>query len=92
MKKKNAEVPTMQLVRKTENGYETDDMQAALKKLAALEALCEQTQARQTELSARMAELRAKGKEKSVQFRELLAEKLTNSAVLSALSAHGLLD
>ena len=37
MKKKNAEVPTMQLVRKTENGYETDDMQAALKKLAALE-------------------------------------------------------
>lgn len=82
----------MRLVRKTENGYETDDMQAALKKLAALEALCEQTQARQTELSARMAELRAKGKEKSVQFRELLAEKLTNGAVLSALSAHGLLD
>ena len=39
-----------------------------------------------------MAELRAKGKEKSVQFRELLAEKLTNGAVLSALSAHGLLD
>ena len=32
MKKKISEVPTMQLVRKTENGYETDDVQAALKK------------------------------------------------------------
>lgn len=82
----------MALVRKTETGYETDDLQAALAKLAALEELCAQTQQRQRALAEKLAALRAEKKERSVQFREALAEKLTNGAVLSALEAHGLID
>ena len=82
----------MDLVRKTDTGYETDDVQAALAKLAALEALCAQTQRRQRELTEKLAALRAEKKERSVQFREALAEKLTNGAVLSALEAHGLIE
>ena len=80
------------LVRKTDAGYETDDIQAALKKLAALEQLCAQTQQRQRALTEKMSALRAQKKERTVQFRECLAEKLTNGAVLSALEAHGLID
>ncbi len=82
----------MELVRKTETGYETDDVQAALEKLARLEALAARTQARQRELTEKLAALRAEKKERSVQFREALAEKLTNGAVLSALEAYGLAD
>lgn len=81
----------MDLVRKTPAGYETDDVQAALEKLAALERLCNDTRTRQQALTEKLAALRAEKKERSVQFREALAEKLTNGAVLSALEAYGLI-
>ena len=45
----------------------------------------------QSEYDAQMEKLRAEGREKSVKFRELFAQKLTNAAFLSMLQARGLL-
>ena len=63
----------------------------AADRLAAFEALGEELAAQQEALSARMAALRSQGRERTVQFRELMAQKLNNAAVLSALQARGLL-
>lgn len=63
----------------------------AADRLAAFEALGEELTAQQEALSARMAALRSQGKERTVQFRELMAQKLNNAAVLSVLQARGLL-
>ena len=54
-------------------------------------SVAEELTAQQEALSARMAALRSQGKERTVQFRELMAQKLNNAAVLSALQARGLL-
>lgn len=51
----------------------------------------EELQARQQALALQMETLRAEGREKSVKFRELFAQKLTNAAFLSMLQAKGLL-
>ena len=48
-------------------------------------------QAQQQALALQMENLRAEGREKSVKFRELFAQKLTNAAFLSMLQARGLL-
>ena len=53
----------------------------AIERLALYEDLCEE----------QMETLRAEGREKSVKFRELFAQKLTNAAFLSMLQAKGLL-
>lgn len=63
----------------------------AADRLAAFEALGEELAAQQEALSERMAALRSQGRERTVQFRELMAQKLNNAAVLSALQARGLL-
>ena len=54
-------------------------------------AMCEELQAQQQALALHMETLRAEGREKSVKFRELFAQKLTNGAFLSILQAKGLL-
>ena len=63
----------------------------AIERLALYEDLCEELQARQQALALQMETLRAEGREKSVKFRELFAQKLTNAAFLSMLQARGLL-
>lgn len=63
----------------------------ALERLARFEAMARETAAQQEQLSQKLALLRTAGKERTAQFRELLAQKLTNAAVLSLLQAHGLL-
>lgn len=72
---------------KEENGYLLPPhLQAqGLKRLGALENLWEGLLARRAEIPQELAALRGAGKEKTVQFRELLAEKLTTNAILDAL-------
>ena len=55
----------------------------AIERLALYEDLCEELQAQQQALALHMETLRAEGREKSVKFRELFAQKLTNGAFLS---------
>lgn len=59
-------------------------------KLAALAALCQSLAGEQAAASEKMASLRAAGKEKSVQFKEQMGKKLSNSIVISRLQAAGL--
>ena len=59
----------------------------AIERLAQYEDMCEELQAQQQALALQMEKLRAEGREKSVKFRELFAQKLTNAAFLSMLQA-----
>ena len=58
---------------------------AGVKRLGALERMWAGLEARQAAIPGELQALRAAGKEKTVTFRELMAEKLTNAAILSAL-------
>jgi hypothetical protein len=62
--------------------------EAALR-LAAFENACEHLLARQAEITQRMELLKAQGKQKSVQFRELFGEKLVNQNMLALWESHG---
>lgn len=74
----------------TAGAWTAPDTAQALARLAEFENLAEELTARQEELSREMAALRGQGKERSVQFRELLAQKLANGHTLSLLQARGL--
>ena len=63
----------------------------AIERLAQYEDLCEELLAKQSKIAQQMEELRMQGREKSVKFRELFAQKLTNASFLSLLQAKGLL-
>lgn len=63
---------------------------AAVDRLAAYEDIAPALEQRQTQLAEKLAQLRGAGKERSVQFRELLAEKLTNASMLALLKTRGL--
>lgn len=67
-------------------GYEG----AAIDRLAAYEDLLEAILADQAYITAALAGLRAEGKAKTVQSRELLARKLTNASLLAMFEARGL--
>lgn len=79
------------LTTRTPQGVECADTAAALEKLARCEDLCQYLEQRQDQLSQKMAALRAAGKTKTTQFRELMAEKLANSHTIALLQANGLL-
>ncbi len=57
----------------------------ALERLARFEDMVQGLEGEQTELSETMARLREEKRERTVQFRELLARKLTNSQLLLTL-------
>lgn len=63
----------------------------AIERLAQYEDLREALLAEQDKIARQMETLRTQGREKSVKFRELFAQKLTNAAFLSLLQANGLL-
>jgi len=78
------------LTEKTPEGYRlSGEEAAALERLGRLEDLWERLEARQAAIPGELEALRARGKEKTVAFKELLAEKLTNSAVLDHLRRSG---
>lgn len=70
--------------------YTATDLNAALEKLARFENAYDYVSTRQAELIRRMEELKAAGKQKSVQFRELLGEKLMNQNMLILWETYGI--
>ena len=58
---------------------------AGVNRLGALERMWADLEARQAAIPGELQALREAGKEKTVKFGELMAEKLTNAAILSAL-------
>ena len=67
-----------------------EDMKAALARLAAFEDMVENLDREQEEIARKMEDLRGRGKEKTVQFKELLAQKLVNNNMRFRLERYGL--
>ena len=63
--------------------------EAAAARLAAFEDAYERLTARQGEISAKMEALKAQGKQKTAQFRELFGEKLMNQNTLALWETYG---
>ena len=62
-----------------------DQLEAALERLARFEDMALGLEAEQGDIAARLAALREQGKDKTAQFRELLAQKLSNANMLLLL-------
>ena len=62
----------------------------AVNKLAKLENMCEDLLANQNEISKKLEALRNEGKTNSYKFKELMAQKLTNTNVISLFKLYGL--
>ncbi|HIT02292.1 MAG TPA: hypothetical protein IAC21_05670 [Candidatus Enterenecus merdae] len=65
--------------------------EAAARRLAAFERAYQRLADRQEELAGRMEALKAQGKQKTVQFRELFGEKLTIQQLLQLWETCGVL-
>ena len=65
------------------------DLQDALRRLAAFEDAYEELTASRAAGAAEMDRLKAAGKEKTVRYRELFAQKLMNSQTLALFERHG---
>ena len=63
----------------------------AMDRLAGFEDLLQDLEREQEELPRQLEQLRNQGREKTVQFRELLARKLTNTNLRLLLEQHRLL-
>ena len=68
-----------------------EQLDQALERLARFEDMALGLEAEQGDIAARLAALREQGKDKTVQFRELLAQKLTNSNLRLLLERYRLL-
>ena len=55
-----------------------EQLDQALARLAQFEDMAQGLDREQAEIAQRLEQLRSQGREKTVQFRELLAQKLTN--------------
>ena len=62
----------------------------AARRLSAFENAWERLVVRQGEVTARMEALKAQGKQKTAQFRELFAEKLTIQNTLTLWETYGI--
>lgn len=83
----------MERYTRTEGGraaVEPGQIENALARLAAFEDLAFGLEAEQASIAARLEQLRGQHREKTVQFRELMAQKLTNTSLLVLLERHGL--
>ena len=68
-----------------------EQLEAALERLARFEDMALGLEAEQGDIAARLAALREQGRDKTVQFRELLAQKLTNSNLRLLLERYRIL-
>lgn len=68
------------------SGYSGD----AISKLAMFENFYDDLLLKQSEISKELEKLRSEGKNKSVKFKQLLANKLTNNNILILLKSYGL--
>lgn len=78
------------LTQKTPEGYRAEDLAAALDRLGRFEDFYESVLTGQEVLSAELATLRDRGKQKSYEFRERMGKKLTNTEILLRLEQFGL--
>ena len=62
-----------------------DKLEDALERLARFEDMALGLEGEQGDIAARLAALREQGRDKTVQFRELLAQELTNANMLLLL-------
>ena len=69
----------------------TERLEAALERLAAFEDLACGLEEEQQSISRRLEELRGQRKERTVQFRELLAQKLVNSSLIQLLDINSVI-
>lgn len=74
------------LIQQYENGYSGE----AINKLAKFENMYEAILQQQGEISKELEKLRIEGKTNSVKFKQLLANKLTNSNILMIFETYGL--
>ena len=84
----------------TSNGYFVEDDKVehevnrftgqAISKLATFENIYEDLQLKQVELSKELEKLRMEDKTKTVKFKQLLTNKLTNGNVIMLLESYGL--
>jgi len=80
----------MRLTTRTDAGVVISDAAQAFDKLAAFEDVCDDL-ARQAEtIPAELAQLRTQGKQKTVHYRELFAQKLMNEQVVDLFRRHGI--
>ena len=80
-------------VQRRETGLVLDEkfLPQALERLARCEELLSDLEREQQELAARLEDLRGQGKNKTVQFKELMARKLVNQQLRLRLEQYGLL-
>ena len=80
-------------VQRRENGLVLDEntLPQALERLARCEELLSDLEREQQELAVRLEDLRGQGKNKTVQFKELMARKLVNQQLRLRLEQYGLL-
>ena len=64
--------------------------QSGPERLAAFEAMLAEVERQYRETEARMADLKARGRERSATYRQLLGNKLTLRQMLSLYESHGL--
>ena len=67
-----------------------EQLEQALARLAQFEDMAQGLDREQAEIAQRLEQLRSQGREKTVQFRELLAQKLVNSSLIQLLERKGL--
>ena len=67
-----------------------EQLEEALARLAQLEDMMQDLAAQQEEIPRRLQELRSQGREKTVQFRELLPQKLVNQNLCLLMERYGL--
>lgn len=75
------------LTAKNENGYFCPNEKAAIERLGRIEELYERLCLEQKKISSELSDLRSSGKGRSVKFNQLLAKKLTNVSIISALES-----
>lgn len=66
------------------------DQQLVVQQLGKFEDFYFDLLNKQEQHSAQLAQLRANGQTKTVKFRELMGQKLQNTAMLIAMKAHGI--
>lgn len=66
-------------------------LQGDTQRLAAFDAICNELASRIMTISAELKKLKAEGKEKTVRYRELFAQKIIASHIVTLFERHGVL-
>jgi len=67
------------------------DLSAAMRRLAAFEAVYEELADSITAIPSELGKLKAAGKEKTVRYKELFAQKLMNNYIIALFHRHGIM-